>query len=288
MTTTAAVRERPMLMSGAMVRATLDGRKRVTRRVVKLDRLWIRARHRVTADWAGLLDPNGELICEAGKRYRAVLNPLGAVSAVMANGKHLGLKPGEFDFVCPYADGETVLTLDVPDKQTWRIIPRESALYFRESLDVCSTGLEYSADGTAIEMDDRAWDLWNQHAHEDGPDVHPTTIPSILVPGWASRIRPRVRDVRLERLQEIDALDAECEGLKTISKDGGITWKYGIPDRDGWPGTDDDGWPWHEWDVDARRAFLKLWDQINAERGYPASSNPWVWVVSFERTEAPR
>ena len=38
------------------------------------------------------------------------------------------------------------------------------------------------------------------------------------------------------------------------------------------------------WDVGC---FRTLWDSINAKRGYSWESNPWVWAVSFGRTEAP-
>lgn len=104
--------------------------------------------------------------------------------------------------------------------------------------------------------------------------------PSIFMRRWASRITLEVTDVRVERLQEITDQDAEAEGLRGITKDGGRTVKYGIPDRDGFPGTDDTGWPWQEWCRDPRDAYAKLWDKINAERA-PWSSNPWVWAVSF-------
>jgi hypothetical protein len=60
------------------------------------------------------------------------------------------------------------------------------------------------------------------------------------------------------------------------------------------------GEPGHKWRSArympefAARLFLlvktvraeKLWDSLNAKRGYPWESNPWVWVYQFERTEA--
>jgi hypothetical protein len=27
---------------------------------------------------------------------------------------------------------------------------------------------------------------------------------------------------------------------------------------------------------------MRLWDSINAKRGFSWESNPWVWVVEFE------
>jgi len=36
-----------------------------------------------------------------------------------------------------------------------------------------------------------------------------------------------------------------------------------------------------------RGRFRVLWDSLNAARGYPWTSNPWVQVVAFKRTEPP-
>lgn len=107
--------------------------------------------------------------------------------------------------------------------------------------------------------------------------------PSIFMPRWASRISLRVTAVRMERLQDISEEDAKAEGLSTLTKDGGRLFKWGIPDRDGLPGNDDDGWPWHEWEVDPRKAYRKLWDSINAARGHGWDTNPLVKVITSER-----
>ena len=106
--------------------------------------------------------------------------------------------------------------------------------------------------------------------------------PSIHMPRWASRILLEVVSVRVERLHAITDEDAQREGLSRLSKDGGRVWKYGIPDRDGLPGNDDDGWHWKEWSASARTAFSTLWDKINGPRS-PWASNPWVWRVEFRR-----
>ena len=36
----------------------------------------------------------------------------------------------------------------------------------------------------------------------------------------------------------------------------------------------------------AKRLFMLLWDSINAKRGYGWDTDPWVWVVEFERVDA--
>jgi len=80
--------------------------------------------------------------------------------------------------------------------------------------------------------------------------------PSIYMPRWASRLTLEVVSVRVERMQEIDEMDATHEG---IEKHIGIH---------------------------ARHDFSILWDSINAKRGYGWDANPWVWVIEFKQLTA--
>lgn len=118
---------------------------------------------------------------------------------------------------------------------------------------------------------------------DDATEVEPEDIklrPSIFMPRPMCRITLEVINVRVERLQDISHDDAITEGLKGITKDG-RTVKYGIPDADGHPGTDDIGWPWRDWHLDARGAYRKLWESINGVGSWDA--NPWVWAIEFKR-----
>jgi len=90
--------------------------------------------------------------------------------------------------------------------------------------------------------------------------------PSIFMPRDASRILLEVTGVRVERVQEITEDDARaegCQGEPEYTSKGGQGWVYDFE-------------------------FQKLWDSINAKRGYSWESNPWVWVVSFRRVEVRR
>lgn len=107
-----------------------------------------------------------------------------------------------------------------------------------------------------------------------------TRRPSTCMPRWASRIDLEITDVRVERLNEISPDDAIAEGLLGLTKDGNMV-KYGIPDKDGLPGTDDTGWPWHEWRISPVDAYQKLWQSIHGPDSWAA--NPWVWVIEFRR-----
>ncbi|MBX9636713.1 MAG: hypothetical protein K2Q45_04095 [Nitrosomonas sp.] len=107
--------------------------------------------------------------------------------------------------------------------------------------------------------------------------------PSIHMPRWASRILLEVVNVRVERLQDISEDDAIAEGLKAITKDG-RTIKYGIPDLDRYPGNDNHGWQWCDWNVSPVIAYKRLWESINGPESWDL--NPWVWVVEFKLLEA--
>lgn len=104
--------------------------------------------------------------------------------------------------------------------------------------------------------------------------------PSIHMPRSASRILLEVKNVRVELLQDISEEDAIDEGLKAITKDGKLI-KYGIPDRDGYPGADDFGWNWGDWDKSPVLAYKRLWQSINGKGSWDL--NPFVWVIEFKR-----
>lgn len=107
--------------------------------------------------------------------------------------------------------------------------------------------------------------------------------PSIHMPRTASRIDLEVVSVRIERLNDISEMDAIAEGFEAITKDG-KTVKYGIPDSDGLPGSDNLGWPWFDWETDPRKAFRTLWEQINGRGSW--DENPLVWATEFKRVAA--
>lgn len=69
--------------------------------------------------------------------------------------------------------------------------------------------------------------------------------PSIHMPRHACRMYLSIINVRIEPLQYITVGEAKAEGVKNL------------------------------------REFAKLWDTINAKRGYSWDMNPWVWVVEF-------
>lgn len=122
--------------------------------------------------------------------------------------------------------------------------------------------------------DDGEWGEYWQQAHYRATDPEPELDyegsedpgckwkPSIHMPRWASRLLLEVKAVRVERLQEISEADAHAEGVHVhpiMRADEPISTH--------------------------REQFGFLWDSINAKRGHSWESNPWVWVVEFERVQ---
>lgn len=112
----------------------------------------------------------------------------------------------------------------------------------------------YSADSPAIKTQPNKFDVgWHKR-------------PSIFLPGHACRLTLGITDVRVERLQEITEADAIAEGIQEY--DNGT---FGMDDPQACMGPN------------ARQAFWRGWDVLNAKRGYPWESNPWVWVIGFKK-----
>jgi len=85
---------------------------------------------------------------------------------------------------------------------------------------------------------------------------------SIYMPRWASRIDLEIAGIRIERIQDITPADALVEGIKYERHGKGL-------------GDACD-------EIRILQAFQKLWDSINAKRGYGWDRNPWVWIIEFK------
>lgn len=246
---TSTSRERPIIFSGPMVRAILAGQKTQTRRIVKPqpepmpDGMW---RH-------PKLDARGWWWRCAAVRSMVSVD--------------------EMQCVCPYGQpGDRLWVRETCEIQCAGGIMQggtgEWSYAVTYKADMAERELAYVGPADADPYVDYSRDGWRSSIH---------------MPRWASRITLDIAGVRVERLHDISQEDAHAEGLKAITKDNGHTYKYGIPDRDGLPGTDEDGWPWPDWSADARVAFQTLWTKINGAESWAA--NPWVWVVAFRRVQ---
>lgn len=99
----------------------------------------------------------------------------------------------------------------------------------------------------------------------DGKEIKLKWKPSIHMPKEAARIFLRITEVKLEKLQDMDGLDALYEGV----------YSFVHPQAS-------------YFDRAQREAFVKLWDSTIKKADldkYRWEANPWVWVYEFERVE---
>lgn len=104
--------------------------------------------------------------------------------------------------------------------------------------------------------------------------------PSIHMPKEAARIWLKVTDVRVERLQEITEKQACMEGTDP--------WDEVCYENNGWHPTFSD--PDSGGDPNMVDGFHKLWNSTIKKSDldrYGWDTNPWVWVIEFERCEKP-
>jgi len=215
-------RTKPILFSGPMIRALLDGRKTQTRRVLKpqppKDELGYEIGTVRGPEWyhPAVVGKDGEL--EPGKQVWGVYDDW-----------------GEWGARVPYMPGDL--------------------LWVREKAYYGPNRIAYAADNVPIGGRDRV-EGW-------GP-----ARSSIHMPRWASRITLEVTAVRVQRLQEISDDDALAEGVTKVRDNC-----YVIRGID----YDEIGLC-HSGPI---APFAKLWDSLNAKRGFGWDQNPWVIATTF-------
>jgi len=96
----------------------------------------------------------------------------------------------------------------------------------------------------------------------DGIDK-PYWKPSLFMPKRYARLWLRVTAVKFQRIQDISDYDIRKEGVDIL-----LSGNYTEEDR-----------------RQIRYAWIKLWDSINAKRGYPWKMNPWVSIIHFVMAE---
>jgi len=148
-------------------------------------------------------------------------------------------------------------------------------LYVRESVQILNKGLY-----VAVRYSDGEVRIWEHEREEydegatikyDWSTVKKT--PSIHVPKKYVRLFLKITDIRVERLQDITEADAIAEGIK------------GQPFR-----IDSDKKVWFDYLEEGHvfnpiHSYESLWKSINGPESW--ETNPFVWVVTFERVEKP-
>lgn len=230
----------PILFNTEMVQAILDGRKTVTRRCIKYK--YSNTEMKMKTD-------------KYGTRLKEIQKDV--------EGETYGKNP----------DGSTWHKL-LPYIEKNPPCKKGDILYVRETWNICSMWSSgnrvtfiYRADeneeksARTISVSDDMFDKFEEMMHGSRPEWRP----SIHMPKEAARIFLKVKDVRVERLQDITGKQAENEGI-------------------------DEGWALYDGYADAREKFAELWDSTIKKSDiekYGWNANPWVWVIEFERCEKP-
>jgi hypothetical protein len=186
------MREHPIIFSGGMVRAILDGRKTQTRRVIQPQppaewnpkhKLESETGLQMDAEWRGGWSQDGD--AETDVRY------------------------------CPYG---------IPGDRLW--VRETFALMCRQADPFCwcdteeqrsqNHYYEYRAD-TGNPYPGQ-WDADDAKGNDEAPKWKP----AIHMPRAASRIALEIVSVRVEQINDISAEDAEAEGITAFGKRGGF------------------------------------------------------------------
>lgn len=169
------MKERPILFSGPMVRAILDGRKTQTRRAVKPQ---------------PLPDTDEVRYLDDGWAYEAILEEQ------TEHYRSFAPNPSRREsFKCPYG---------MPGDRLWvreahALVPTTA---YRGSEGVQQTINPQDPDQAGVYRE--GWDRCKPGRWR----------PSIHMPRWASRIMLEITDVRVERLQDISRDNAMAEGIE--------------------------------------------------------------------------
>lgn len=244
------MKETPILYSGPMVRAYLSGNKWQTRRTRGLEKI-----NQRPEAW----------------RYDG-LNVNGHHLFFDVDGWQTGHDPHECSVIVksPYGAAGDLLW----GRETWCPANSEDGPVLCYRADLHRRYLvheSYPVDYDKYPAGRAAWVDWAADL-ESGTEG--SWRPSIFMPRWASRISQKIIEVRPERLKNISATDALGEGIATTE-----FWRpkemEGRPFEEQWW---DDSFFWEQY---PQIAYLKAWDSLNAQRGYPSESNPWVWVITY-------
>jgi len=171
------MKEYPILFSGEMVRAILEGRKTQTRRVIKPQPIMMDS-----GTWYPS-DVPGDGKNKTGLHY--------------ANENHMR-KGLPFDF-CPYGQ---------PGDRLWVRETAKLRTITATSWKVSSFDLHYKADDGLV--------IFNNRAGRYAPYKRIGFTPSIHMPRWASRITLEIVNIRVERVQEISISDMVAEGIQDL------------------------------------------------------------------------
>ena len=225
------MKDHPIIFSTNMIKAILDGRKTQTRRIVKAPKLH--------PDYGYPHWDDAWIDGDENEQYLHI--PFSGDA--MERTTHRAY--------CPYGQVGDKLWA----RETWRLSggPDSNRVIYKADGETVLTYIGAKGLSTSKELEPQfGWQMIEKY----GTHYHP----SIHMPKWAARIWLEITNIRVERVQDIDAVEAETEGIRRP--------KRLCPDM-------------HDEYILFR--FQRLWDSLNAKRGYGWDNNPWVWVIEFKK-----
>jgi hypothetical protein len=249
--------ERPILFSAPMVRALnrADAPKTQTRRAVEGEAK-VRLLRTVRSDVPSLSPARA-----TPGIYTAHLNQFAAVSVTAQDGGLLGVKPDEFEWICPYGQVGDRLWV----RETWRTA---CGLDDLKPTEIGEKAVEAGAPKPWAPIQYAADEATDNGDVLDnfGGDWGKTRV-SIHMPRWASRTTLEITKIRLQPLKAITEADAAAEGLIRLPASGRYVVNAGAQ-YFGLAGS-------------ATSVYAHLWDEINGEGAF--GLNPFVWALTFKR-----
>lgn len=256
--------DKGIIFSAPMVRALLDGRKTQTRRLLSL------------RGYRGLSEFGPSDTSGYDWHFRR------------ADGCWCDVRDARLRELLPYAPGDRLYVREnfsvFSDDYGWDY-------YVERQCHEPDRTIVYAADRASGPMvNDRDWQPPRNAKRTvcgplDGDETYTEIgiIPCIYLPRWASRLTLLVTDVRVQRLQEMSAGDAEAEGLiyqNVITGAHGATGVHIEETADRWwNGTEPDDFEGHDDPVDA---FEALWNSLHDKVCERWDDNPWIVTVSFD------
>lgn len=254
------LKERPILFSGDMVRAILDGRKTQTRRIIK--------------DYPepGTYEqyPFRDFIFDEGRAWIKV-----------HNGDNAG-----FWIPCPYGQPSDRLWV----RETWAEMCKVADDFYCSLADSKIDEIHHKEEHHYFEYKADTGDKypggWPEEEAKGNPDV-PRWKSPLFMPRAASRITLEITNIRVERLQDITEEDAiregvECPEFEREDHDFKI-----CPQCGGTRLYTSGGLEGARFDTDCmkcdtnKKRFRHLWESIKGESSWDL--NPWVWVIEFKK-----
>lgn len=172
------------------------------------------------------------------------------------------------------------LQTDVDDYVTYHVKPKckpGDLLWVRET-HIKTPGGKYHYKADIPEEKDS-----NRKGYIDIGESWAKWKPSIHMPKGGARIWLRVKEVRVERLNDISPGDACDEGIEYDNVDAeALNGGELVADFTNYMWRDDPTYEDYHFPTYAScvDSYKSLWESINGEGSW--SLNPWVWVITFE------